>query len=118
MLLFSPPSPSHVLHFKQHHETVMFPLCLAGLHQWTICHHLCTEVDVLLSNVWNGSIINIKQVRVSLRKVAVSLCLHANTGPAAEEWCQHGCVVGLSLDLKCALTVAQSLGAAVSSSNP
>lgn len=76
-----PPSPSHVLHFKQHHETVMFPLCLAGLHQWTICHHLCTEVDVLLSNVWNGSIINIKQVRVSLRKVARwrSACVYIQT---------------------------------------
>lgn len=62
--------PHHVPHFKQHHETVMYALCLAGLHQWTISQHFCTEVDVLVSNVWSGSIMNIKQVRVFLRKVA------------------------------------------------
>lgn len=107
--------PHHVLHFKQHHETVMYPLCLTGLHQWTIAHHFCTEVDVLVSNVRNGSIINIKQVRVFLRKVAGSFCLHTNTGPTAEQMRQHGCVVGLSLDLKCALAVART---SVSSSNP
>lgn len=101
----SPPSPFHVLYFKQHHETVMSPLCLSGLHQWTICHHFCTEVDVLVSIVWNGSIINIKQVRVSLRKVAISLCLQTNTGPCCRE--MVSCIVGLSLDLKCALTVVQ-----------